>query len=69
MVRYTMEEAKAAFEDLMEHVRAGEVVEVIRAEEVIRVQAVPLRVGAMRGTIQIVGDIVAPLDEPWEVLQ
>ena len=69
MVRYTMEEAKASFEDLMTHVRAGEVVEVVRAEEVIRVQAVPSRLGAMRGTIQIIGDIVAPLDEPWEALQ
>jgi prevent-host-death family protein len=25
--------------------------------------------GCMKGTIKILGDIVAPLDEPWEVLE
>lgn len=69
MVRYTVEEAKASFEDLLEHVKAGEVVEVVQSNEVIRVQSVPPRLGAMRGTVKVVGDILVPLDESWEAMR
>jgi prevent-host-death family protein len=69
MIRYTMEEAKAHFEELIEQVKAGEQVEVLQGEEVVRVQAAPSRLGAMRGTGKILGDLVAPFDEPWSALQ
>ena len=71
MIRYTMEEAKASFEDLMDHVKAGEQVEVMSGEEVVLLRRGTSNggLGCMRGRIQFIGDIVAPLDEPWEALQ
>ena len=69
MIRYTMKEAKEHFEDLIEQVNAGEQVEVVRGDEVVRVQAAPSRLGAMKGTGKIVGDLVAPLEESWEALR
>lgn len=69
MIHYTVDEAKASFEEMIAHVKAGDPVEVLLGGEVV-----PLRrglpesggLGCMRGRMEFIGDIVAPLDEPWE---
>ena len=34
----------------------------------VRTERRPLR-GSMKGTVKVLGDIVSPLDEPWEALE
>jgi hypothetical protein len=46
--------------------RAGSPLVILRAAKSSHVRA-PF--GAMEGTGEILGDILSPLDEPWEVLQ
>ena len=72
MVRYTVEEAKTHFEELFDQVKAGEPMELVRGQEVVALRlgtATSMGLGCMQGNILFLGNIVAPLDEPWEVLQ
>ena len=34
----------------------------------VRMERRPLR-GSMKGTVKVLGDIISPLDEPWEALE
>ena len=34
----------------------------------VRTERRPLR-GSMKGTVKVLGDIISPLDEPWEALE
>jgi prevent-host-death family protein len=34
----------------------------------IRIERRPFR-GSMKGTVKVIGDIISPLDEPWEALE
>ena len=68
-------EFKARCLALMDEVRdrGGEYVITKRGTPVaklvpIRVERRPL-LGSMKGTVKVVGDIVDPLDEPWEALE
>ena len=53
--------------------RGGEYVITKRGEPVARL--VPVRTtrrflrGSMKGTVKVLGDIISPLDEPWEALE
>ena len=80
MVRYAMEipagEFKARCLQLMDEVEAsgGEVIITKRGRPVARLvplagAARPDVFGCMRGSVTIIGDIVAPLEEPWEADQ
>jgi prevent-host-death family protein len=68
-------EFKARCLALMDEVRdgGGEYVITKRGTPVaklvpVRVQRRPL-LGSMKGTVKILGDIVGPIDEPWEALE
>lgn len=60
---------------LMEEVRdrGGEYIITKRGEPVARL--VPVRrerrplLGSMKGTVTVLGDVVSPLDEPWDALE
>jgi prevent-host-death family protein len=68
-------EFKARCLALMDEVRdrGGEYIITKRGEPVaklvpIRTERRPL-LGSMKGTVKVLGDIVSPLDEPWEALE
>ena len=78
-VSYSREISAGAFKArclaLMDEVRdqGGEYVITKRGAPVaklvpVRMERRPLR-GSMKGTVKVLGDIISPLDEPWEVLE
>jgi prevent-host-death family protein len=69
-------EFKARCLELMNEVRdqGGEYVITKRGEPVAKLVPVqqpkrPKLFGSMKGTVKTLGDIVSPLDEPWEALE
>lgn len=68
--RYTIDEAKASLERLVADAEAGRTVEILRGGLVVaRIVPGHGRVGAGRGTAEVHGDLLAPLDEVWEAEQ
>lgn len=65
MVRYTVQEAQAALETLLDKIQSGEPVEIIRGNQVIALYTVP-QFGCMKHRTHIHGDLVEPLDVPWD---
>ena len=60
----------AIMEDVREH--GGEYVITKRGTPVAKLVPIPVErrplLGSMKGTVRFTGDIVSPLDEPWEAL-
>ena len=53
--------------ELMRAVEAGNVVPIERHGRVVaEIRPVRRRLGCMRGTVTILGDVVAPVDEAWD---
>lgn len=69
MVRFTPVELREHVDAFIQALEDGQSVELDHAGRVLRIQAVPSRLGAMRGTGEVVGDLVAPPDEVWEAMR
>lgn len=63
----TVEEAMNQFPDFVKAAEVGTVIPIHRAGRVVaELRPVSRRLGCMAGSVQILGDIVAPLDEVWD---
>lgn len=63
----TIEEAQEHLPDIVAAAEGGTVIPIIRKGKVVaEIRPVTRRLGCMAGSVEILGDIVAPLDEDWD---
>ena len=65
-VRVTVAEASARLDQLAERASHGEVIHLVSGDrEIARLVPPVSRVGAMRGTSRILGDVMTPTQDEW----